>query len=230
MSTTITTNSNTITDEQNHSRSDRIQNEGERKRRPRNRKPREGQAGNDVENGGPSAPGEVTDGERSNTRGRGGRRWQHGRERQPGAASGEQQDRDNEGANTSSRSGRSSPATGRGGGRRPQGRRPPRDDDANAAPQPSSTNRQPTQSGRGGRRRQIGTALTETEPGSTQRQEQHHQRIRKPDAKSDGLTSRLTHSLSVPPYADCPICFNAIHPDQPIWSCQPGPSNGKFFH
>jgi transcriptional repressor NF-X1 len=67
--------------------------------------------------------------------------------------------------------------------------------------------------------------LTEGDPSHEQLQEEAYI-PRKPDAKSDSLTSRLTHSLSVPPYADCPICFNAIHPDQPIWSCQPGPSSG----
>ncbi|CAL1709094.1 unnamed protein product [Somion occarium] len=39
--------------------------------------------------------------------------------------------------------------------------------------------------------------------------------------KADDLTSRLIHSLSRPPYADCPICFSAIHPAQPSWSCSP---------
>ncbi|KAK7437497.1 FKBP12-associated protein [Stygiomarasmius scandens] len=35
------------------------------------------------------------------------------------------------------------------------------------------------------------------------------------------LTSNLIRGLSKPPYADCPICFNAIFPGQSIWSCSP---------
>lgn len=36
---------------------------------------------------------------------------------------------------------------------------------------------------------------------------------------ADDLTSTLIHALSTPPYPDCPICFNAIRPEQPTWSC-----------
>ncbi|KAF9010411.1 hypothetical protein BDZ89DRAFT_1226890, partial [Hymenopellis radicata] len=42
-----------------------------------------------------------------------------------------------------------------------------------------------------------------------------------PDASADDLTSTLIRSLSVAPYADCPICFSSIHPAQPTWSCSP---------
>jgi transcriptional repressor NF-X1 len=35
------------------------------------------------------------------------------------------------------------------------------------------------------------------------------------------LTSTLINDLRTPPYPDCPICFNAIHPGQPSWSCSP---------
>ncbi|KAI0042826.1 hypothetical protein FA95DRAFT_1499565 [Auriscalpium vulgare] len=37
----------------------------------------------------------------------------------------------------------------------------------------------------------------------------------------DDLTSTLIHELSTPPYLDCAICFNSIHPAQPSWSCSP---------
>ena len=205
------------------------QHDGARRRRPRNRRPRETQGENAVENGeGPTNLSGGQDEERRNPRGRGGRRWQPERERQSGQPSGEQANHWAEGANGSSRSGRSSPVAGRGGGRRRQGRRPP----TNAQEQAEGTTpqqvgaHQTTQPNRGGRRRQINTALTEAEPSHAQQRDQHHERPRKPDAKSDSLTSRLTHSLSVPPYVDCPICFNVIHPDQPIWSCQPGSSSG----
>lgn len=42
-----------------------------------------------------------------------------------------------------------------------------------------------------------------------------------PDASADDLTSTIIRSLSVAPYADCPICFASIHPGQPTWSCSP---------
>ncbi|KAF9075406.1 hypothetical protein BDP27DRAFT_1314952 [Rhodocollybia butyracea] len=35
------------------------------------------------------------------------------------------------------------------------------------------------------------------------------------------LTTNLIRELSQPPYLDCLICFSAIHPPQPIWSCSP---------
>ena len=38
---------------------------------------------------------------------------------------------------------------------------------------------------------------------------------------ASNLTNRLIEALRTPPYADCPICFNSIHPAQPIWSCSP---------
>ncbi|KZT20935.1 hypothetical protein NEOLEDRAFT_1244899 [Neolentinus lepideus HHB14362 ss-1] len=39
--------------------------------------------------------------------------------------------------------------------------------------------------------------------------------------KKDDLTTTLIHNLRTPPYPDCPICFSAIHPLQPTWSCSP---------
>ncbi|KAF9266718.1 hypothetical protein L218DRAFT_921323 [Marasmius fiardii PR-910] len=44
---------------------------------------------------------------------------------------------------------------------------------------------------------------------------------RDPDPQEDDLTSNLIRALRNPPYADCPICFNSIHPPQPTWSCSP---------
>ena len=37
----------------------------------------------------------------------------------------------------------------------------------------------------------------------------------------DDLTSTLTRALSTRPYPDCSICFSAMHPPQPTWSCSP---------
>ncbi|THV07076.1 hypothetical protein K435DRAFT_833781 [Dendrothele bispora CBS 962.96] len=42
-----------------------------------------------------------------------------------------------------------------------------------------------------------------------------------PDTGADDLTSNLIRGLSRAPYADCPICFNAIYPPQAIWTCSP---------
>ncbi|KAJ6608304.1 hypothetical protein B0H10DRAFT_528771 [Mycena sp. CBHHK59/15] len=43
----------------------------------------------------------------------------------------------------------------------------------------------------------------------------------KPAPVANDLTSILTAALSTPPYPDCPICFSAVHPAQPTWSCSP---------
>ncbi|KII84629.1 hypothetical protein PLICRDRAFT_117694 [Plicaturopsis crispa FD-325 SS-3] len=40
----------------------------------------------------------------------------------------------------------------------------------------------------------------------------------------DDLTSSLIRALSTAPYPDCPICFAALHPAQPTWSCSPSSS------
>jgi transcriptional repressor NF-X1 len=47
-----------------------------------------------------------------------------------------------------------------------------------------------------------------------------------PGPTKDDLTSTLIHALRTPPYQDCPICFNAIRPDQPTWSCSPSSTAG----
>lgn len=39
--------------------------------------------------------------------------------------------------------------------------------------------------------------------------------------KRDDLTSTLTFDLSTPPYPDCLICFSAIRPQEPTFSCSP---------
>ena len=82
-----------------------------------------------------------------------------------------------------------------------------------------------------GRRRGINGKLTGAGSGtSSENVQQPKQPIR--SAKADNLTNRLIDSLRTPPYADCPICFNSIHPAQPIWSCSPsspGVSEGTYF-
>jgi hypothetical protein len=94
--------------------------------------------------------------------------------------------------------------------------------------------------GGGGRRREFGAQLTESTPELTNSAElsgqpaapQQHKRLQQtPKAKTklaavdapipvaQDLTTRLIESMCKSPYADCPICFNEIHPLQPTWSC-----------
>ncbi|KAL5514440.1 hypothetical protein ACEPAG_2528 [Sanghuangporus baumii] len=81
--------------------------------------------------------------------------------------------------------------------------------------------------GRGGRRKQINAKLTSTDADNSSEKGTSHTpayvrtRRRNEAAKPDTLTNRLIESLRTPPYADCPICFNSIHPAQPIWTCSP---------
>jgi transcriptional repressor NF-X1 len=124
--------------------------------------------------------------------------------------------------------------------RPPQTRRtrpPKRRQEASAANEPQVADSAPTQpkptSQRPSRRSKFNTALSEPTPlsGDSQLDPQAHlpaQASSKPKrAKpsrskappADDLTSTLIHALSTPPYPDCPICFNAIRPEQPTWSC-----------
>ena len=97
--------------------------------------------------------------------------------------------------------------------------------------------------GGGNRRREFGAQLTSSNapsasPGpadgesSSRPATPQHKRIQQPPKMktklaavgapipaAQDLTTRLTESMSKPPYADCPICFNEIHPLQPTWSC-----------
>ena len=93
----------------------------------------------------------------------------------------------------------------------------------------------------GGRRREFGAQLTSPSatpeptngagPSSRPATPPHRRPRQPPKAKTkvaavdapipaaQDLTTRLTESMCKPPYADCPICFNEIHPLQPTWSC-----------
>lgn len=97
--------------------------------------------------------------------------------------------------------------------------------------------------GGGNRRREFGAQLTSSnapnassgpadgESSSRPPTPQHKRNQQPPKMKTklaavdapipaaQDLTTRLTESMSKPPYADCPICFNEIHPLQPTWSC-----------
>lgn len=65
------------------------------------------------------------------------------------------------------------------------------------------------------RRGQFGSQLT-AQHGA--RVAPSSRRLPPPPPNSD-LTTRLTYALRTPPYPDCPICFNPLHPAQPTWSC-----------
>lgn len=77
---------------------------------------------------------------------------------------------------------------------------------------------------RGGR---FNAGLTEPKPSSdsapaTKPSVKYRSRKTHPaEAVADDLTSIFIHALRTPPYPDCPICFSAIHPAQPTWSCSP---------
>ncbi|OJA15713.1 hypothetical protein AZE42_09960 [Rhizopogon vesiculosus] len=116
--------------------------------------------------------------------------------------------------------------------------RPPRHrQGASAGNKPQVTDSAPaqpqTKSQRPSRRSKFNTSLSEPSPlaGDSKTIHQAHtpaqasskpKRVKPPRSKAplaDDLTSTLIHALSTPPYPDCPICFNAIRPEQPTWSC-----------
>ncbi|KIM74148.1 hypothetical protein PILCRDRAFT_828564, partial [Piloderma croceum F 1598] len=79
-------------------------------------------------------------------------------------------------------------------------------------------NRGPHNSRRGAK---FNAGLTEssTEAASSAGSSNQPYKYKRSVPKGDDLTSNLIHALSTPPYPDCPICFAAIHPAQPTWSC-----------
>ncbi|KAF5350789.1 hypothetical protein D9758_010328 [Tetrapyrgos nigripes] len=82
---------------------------------------------------------------------------------------------------------------------------------ARAAPTPGARNR----------RARFNASLTSETPQAGPSHSKYKQRPGLPDPSQDDLTSNLIRGLTNQPYADCPICFNAIHPPQPIWCCSP---------
>ncbi|KAI0686090.1 hypothetical protein BC835DRAFT_1288606 [Cytidiella melzeri] len=66
----------------------------------------------------------------------------------------------------------------------------------------------------------FGTGLTDEKlAGSSQSKQPTKASYAQP--KRDDLTSTLIYDLSVPPYPDCLICFSAIKPHEPTFSCSP---------
>ena len=137
---------------------------------------------------------------------------------------------------------RSQPRGGRGRGSSRGRGRAPVERERSARDDPHHIHR----GGGGGRRREFGAQLTSpdastatsgqltngAESGNRPTTPQQHKRPQQtPKAKTklaavdapipvaQDLTTRLTESMCKSPYADCPICFNEIHPLQPTWSC-----------
>lgn len=122
---------------------------------------------------------------------------------------------------------------GRGGGPSSLSREPPsQDDDAvsrhphsdqhNRAERHGLTGEAEQQTSKGtkaafrgqSRRGKFGSQLS----GVNNRPAYMPKRAKTPPLDSD-LATRLIYALRTPPYPDCPICFNPLHPAQPTWSC-----------
>nr|GAT42730.1 predicted protein [Mycena chlorophos] len=151
----------------------------------------------------PAHPPESTSSGRSNNNNR--------RNRQrPRDANNQQQHVDSHGPR-SAQDGQQRPS--RGGGAGGGGRRPP---PANVGHEADTNHPRP--SNRRGAKFNSGLTTTDA-AGPAPRHS--HPRVRAAEPVADDLTSRLTAALGTPPYPDCPICFTAIHPAQPTWSCSP---------
>ncbi|KAI5119077.1 hypothetical protein M0805_005495 [Coniferiporia weirii] len=177
------------------------------------RKPRNRQGESHAEHPNPNRDGGDLRGGAEAQRAQGNVRWRGGgqRRRQGGqpaseaAASGAFRPGDGEA------SGRSSPsvsgsASARGGRAQADRGQPP------AAAGPSRG---------GGRRKPMNVRLTNGPSEARNASSASPAPARNNETKVDNLTNRLIEALRTPPYVDCPICFNAIHPAQPIWSCSP---------
>jgi transcriptional repressor NF-X1 len=127
----------------------------------------------------------------------------------------------NQGNSRSNRTGKKPPAS-QGDGR-------PQSNGANTnglstsnTPADSSTNKPSSRPKSKGRGQKFGATLTENVDAQHDNKSQHQRSTHRPKLAADAdLTTSLIYGLSYPPYADCPICFNAIHPAQPTWSCSP---------
>jgi transcriptional repressor NF-X1 len=86
--------------------------------------------------------------------------------------------------------------------------------------QTASEKPRPVRHGRRGVK--FNATLSTSQPSSTTTTSRKGNAV---ERKGDDLTSTLIHTLSTPPYPDCPICFNAIQPDQQTWSCSPSLSS-----
>ncbi|KAF7300671.1 R3H domain-containing protein [Mycena chlorophos] len=152
----------------------------------------------------PAHPPESTSSGRSNNNNR------RNRQRPRDANNQQQHHADNHGPR-SAQDGQQRPS--RGGGSGGGGRRPP---PANVGHE-ADTNHPRPNNRRGAK---FNSGLTTTDAAGPAPRHSHP-RARAAEPVADDLTSRLTAALGTPPYPDCPICFTAIHPAQPTWSCSP---------
>ena len=67
----------------------------------------------------------------------------------------------------------------------------------------------------------FGAGLTEDKGGSGPSHSVEHTRQSYALPEKDDLTSTLIRELSTRPYPDCLICFSAIRPQEPTFSCSP---------
>lgn len=107
---------------------------------------------------------------------------------------------------------------GREGHRAPRRPRPPRPQTNEDG---ASTLQDSSKSGKKARRApRFGAGLTEEKAaGSSKSKEPAQPNYTVP--KKNDLTSTLIYDLSTPPYPDCLICFSAIRPQEPTFSCSP---------
>lgn len=85
----------------------------------------------------------------------------------------------------------------------------------------ASTLQDSSKSGKKARRApRFGAGLTEEKTAGSSRSKEPAQPNYTLPKKND-LTSTLIYDLSTPPYPDCLICFSAIRPQEPTFSCSP---------
>ncbi len=124
--------------------------------------------------------------------------------------------------------------SGASGSSRPPHRLPLRSRDTDGAINPTSNNttvgsestesqklKGPYRSGRRGAKFNSELTTDYKRPTTKSAGVDPAEKYRNPAPKKDDLTSTLIFDLSTPPYPDCLICFAAIHPAQPTWSCSP---------
>ncbi|KAK0489493.1 hypothetical protein EDD18DRAFT_1189467 [Armillaria luteobubalina] len=73
----------------------------------------------------------------------------------------------------------------------------------------------------GSRRAKFNPGLTPDSSSQRPPGQKKHKPKNAPTDQADDLTSILIRGLSTQPYTECPICFNAIRPFEPTWSCSP---------
>jgi transcriptional repressor NF-X1 len=102
--------------------------------------------------------------------------------------------------------------------RPPRFPRPPRPQTNEEGASALQDSKKPGKKGR--RAPRFGAGLTEENAAGPSKRDEPSQPAYTLPKKND-LTSTLIHDLSTPPYPDCLICFSAIRPQEPTFSCSP---------